>query len=414
MSEESARLHLFEGYGIEIEYMIVGRDDLGIRPLCDELLKQVAGRYESEVEMGELAWSNELSLHLVELKTNGPASGLDRLADLFQRDVGRINDLLGSFGARLMPGAMHPWMDPIGEMRLWPHDHNPVYECFDRIFDCRGHGWANLQSVHLNLPFANDDEFARLHAAVRLLLPLVPALAASSPVMDARVTGDLDSRLGVYRSHVERVPSMMGDVIPEPVWSRDDYEREILGSIYRDLAPLDPAGLLRYEWANARGAIARFDRMALEIRLVDVQECPRADVAVAAALSAVAQALVAERWGDLAEQQSFGSKELDAVLRATSRSGDRARIDDLRYLECLGRRQAGTAGEVWRDLLAELWPAGSREARLFGEAIGVILERGVLARRIVAALGPAPDRARLHAVYARLCDCLAEGVSFLG
>ena len=36
----------------------------------------------------------------------------------------------------------------------------------------------------LNLPFSSDEEFGRLHAAIRLLLPLLPALAASSPLVE--------------------------------------------------------------------------------------------------------------------------------------------------------------------------------------------------------------------------------------
>src|SRR5690606_34786160 len=127
-----------------------------------------------------------------------------------------------------------------------------------------------------------DAEFARLHAAIRPVLPLLPALAASSPVVDGHATGTLDNRLAVYAENCRRVPSVSGAVVPEPVYSRADYETGLLGRIYRDLAPLDPAGTLRHEWVNARGAIARFDRSAIEIRLLDTQECPAADIAVAA------------------------------------------------------------------------------------------------------------------------------------
>ena len=44
-------LHLFEGYGIELEYMIVHRDSLAVYPITDEVIKQVAGDYISEVDM---------------------------------------------------------------------------------------------------------------------------------------------------------------------------------------------------------------------------------------------------------------------------------------------------------------------------------------------------------------------------
>jgi len=56
--------------------------------------------------------------------------------------------------------------------------------------------------------------------------------------------------------------------------------REILAPLYAEMHPLDPEGILCHEWLNSRGAIARFDRNAVEIRLVDVQECPLADLAI--------------------------------------------------------------------------------------------------------------------------------------
>ena len=91
--------------------------------------------------------------------------------------------------------------------------------------------------------------------------------------------------------HARRVPSVSGRVVPEAVFTRPDYEREILGRIYADMAPHDPEGVVRHEWCNARGAIARFDRSAIEIRVLDVQECPRADLAIAALVTAVLRAL---------------------------------------------------------------------------------------------------------------------------
>lgn len=178
----SRALPLFDGYGIEMEYMVVDRATLAILPRTDEILRAVAGEYVAVTEQGALAWSNELVLHVIELKTNGPASTLDALPSAFAADVARINGLLEPMGGRLMPSAMHPWMDPHRETRLWPHEDNAIYAAYDRIFGCQGHGWSNLQSTHINLPFADDQEFARLHAAIRFLLPIVPALAASSPV----------------------------------------------------------------------------------------------------------------------------------------------------------------------------------------------------------------------------------------
>jgi glutamate---cysteine ligase / carboxylate-amine ligase len=299
-------LHLFEGFGVELEYMVVADDSLDTRPVVDELLRAAAGtdEYVSDVEFGTIAWSNELVLHVLELKTNGPAAALEGLDELFHANVRRANELLAAHGARLLPTGMHPWMDPFAEMRLWPHENSPIYEAFNRVFDCRGHGWANLQSVHLNLPFADDAEFGRLHAAIRLLLPLLPGLAASSPIADGRLTGDLDHRLEVYRHNARRVPAVSGRVIPEPAFDRAAYDRLIFEPLFRDIAPLDPGGVLQEEFLNARGAIARFTRHAIEIRVLDVQECPARDLAVCAGIVAVLKRLVAEDWSPLAAQQA--------------------------------------------------------------------------------------------------------------
>jgi glutamate---cysteine ligase / carboxylate-amine ligase len=407
----SRPLGLFQGFGIELEYMIVGRDDLEVRPLADELLRSKAGSYESEVENGPVAWSNELALHVVELKTNGPAPALCGLSERFQRDVREVNERLAPLGARLLPTAMHPWMDPHREFRVWPHEYQDVYRAFDRIFDCRGHGWANLQSVHLNLPFAGDDEFARLHSAIRLLLPLLPALAASSPFADGAPTGLLDTRIEVYRTNARRVPSVTGAVIPEPVRSEAEYRRDVLEPIYRDLAPLDPEGTLRHEWVNARGAIARFDRDTIEIRLMDVQECPRADVAVAAAATALLRSLVGEENGALAAQRSFDGRRLEALLRDAARDADLLQLDDAEYLALLGYR--GPRPCAARDLWAHL--VGRRSVELDGaerEALEVILTEGCLARRILERVGGRAGRGALRDVYAELAHHLQEGSPF--
>jgi len=404
---DDRRWRLFEATGVELEYMIVDRDSLAIRPLADRVLEAVGGSGEVEVELGDMAWSNELALHVIEIKTNGPATSLAGLADRFHDSVRRIDAILADHGARLMPTGMHPWMDPHTELRLWPHEQDVIYRTFDRIFDCRGHGWANLQSMHVNLPFADDDEFGRLHAAIRMVLPLLPALASSSPYADGAATGFLDTRLEHYRKNAERVPSVAGRVVPERVFTRADYEGSLLQGIYDDLAPLDPEGILRHEWVNARGAIARFDRGAIEIRVLDLQECPTADLAVCAAVVGVVRAAAEGRLGDPGEHRRWSEHDLAAILLDAIRDGGRARLADPAFARALGL--PGAAGmplsEVWRGLLEStvLRDPATGEWR---EALDAILDEGPLAERIVRAAGPDPDRSRLAAIYGELCDGL--------
>ena len=402
-------LHLFEATGIELEYMIVDQGTLSVRPVADELLKQAGGGYDLEVELGDVAWSNELALHVIEMKANGPVKTLRGLAENFQGHVHKIQDILAAFGARLLPTAMHPWMQPERELKLWPHENDVIYQTFDRIFDCRGHGWSNLQSMHINLPFQGDDEFGRLHAAIRLILPILPALAASSPFVEGKATGFCDTRVDVYRTNARRVPSVSGSVIPERVFTRADYENELLQKIYDDMAPLDPERTLRHEWVNARGCIARFERMAIEIRLLDLQECPLADIAIAHLIVSALKRIVAEAFGSLAEQKSFSESELLPLLVATVKDGDEAVIDHPRYLAALGHRKAGPAraGDVWQHLATEV--ASDAASDEWRPALDIILEQGCLARRILAKTGKSPSRGQLEAVYRELASCLDRG-----
>ncbi len=401
---------LFSRFGVELEYMIVDAETLDVRPVADRLIQAEAGAPEDDVRRGPVDWSNELALHVIEMKTARPAPKLSGLAKRFQSEVGYINARLAAEGCRLLPTAAHPWMNPHRESRLWPHGNQEIYETFNRIFDCRGHGWSNLQSVHLNLPFADEDEFVRLHAAIRLMIPLLPALAASSPFLDGKRAVNLDQRLEAYRHNCRRIPSVTGRVVPEAVRGRADYERRILRKIARDVAPHDPAGLLEPEWTNARGAIARFCRNTIEIRVLDIQECPAADLAVLQTIEAVLRRLVDE--GDWEAQAKISTPALEKVLLSVVRDADEAVIGNRAYLRTLGLDPGGRKGrpasDVWRELI-DRRPGAAMAKR---GPIGTILAEGPLARRLLRASGGRGGRKTLRGLYARLADCLAAGEMF--
>jgi carboxylate-amine ligase len=404
-------LHAFAGCGIELEYMIVDRQTLAVLPVADTLLFAAAGGKASDVRRGHFGWSNEIVLHLLEIKNIQPDPVLEPLVAGFQAEVNLINQLLKPIGARLMPTAMHPWMDPAAETRLWPHDNAPIYQAYDRIFDCRQHGQANLQSMHVNLPFADDDEFARLHAAVRLVLPILPAIAASSPLADGKPSGYLDTRVEAYRTAVQRVPSVIGQAVPDTTRSRAEYETQVLSPMYRDIAPLDPQGVLQHEWLNARCAIPRFDRNAIEIRVIDVQECPQSDLAIAAATTTTVRTLYDATWSPRAMQQAIGTDTLVRILHACIRDAEQAVIDDTEYLRLLGfPDQTCQAGELWHLIQA----TSLENLETWRKPLGIFREHGPLARRILRAVGTDTSKAHLQAIYGALCDCLEEGRMFEG
>jgi len=405
------RLSLFEGTGIELEYMIVDRDTLDVRPICDRLMAAAAGGQPAvEADRGPTAWSNELTLHVVETKTNGPAAMLAPYREAFRADIAAMDALLAQWNARLMPTAMHPWMNPRQETQIWPHENNEIYRQFDRIFNCSGHGWSNLQSTHINLPFADDRELRDLHRAIRALLPIMPALAASSPFFGGEHLGALDNRLRFYTVNCKRLPSIAGLVVPEDIESQAEYEELILYPMYKEIAPYDPERILRHEWLNARGAIARFERSAIEIRVLDIQECPEADLAIAELIRVTLKNMVEGLWDDVAHTAGWNEEQLAQMFQKAANFADQAYIQDpdyLSYFDFPGER--ASAGELWAHLF---------EAQTFEEpwhsAIAAQLEKGPLARRILNRFEnkKRPPREAMTAVYRELCDCLAEGRLF--
>lgn len=426
---------LFECFGVEIETMIVDAQSFAVRPLADQLLRGVSGApdWVEDVDDGAIGWSNELVNHVLEFKTNGPVPSFAGLAERFHLSTRRANEWLAGHAARLLPGGVHPWMDPAVETQLWPHDTGPIYRAYDSMYDCKRHGWANLQSVHLNLPFDGDEEFGRLMAAVRLVLPLIPALAASSPLLDGRVVAGahggplLDNRLEVYRTNAARTPEMTGTVIPEPVFTIEGYKQDVLGPLDVALrrSGADPL-LFGAEWTNARGAIARFDRMAIEVRLVDAQECAEADLAVAAAIAELVRAGVEERFLSLAEQQAVATVPLVGVLQRAIQAGPEAELRDSGYGALFGAPQARTLGDLVRHLASTVW-AGAELFRTAPElvpALTTIVEAGPLAQRMLAFVRGAAgadvapragersalvDPAVLAELAGTLAECLASG-----
>lgn len=415
VAQSIVKIPLFKAFGIELEYIIVDRDTLDVMPITDKLLHAVSGSYVSEVNRGDITWSNELALHVLELKTTHPANSLAGLQHLFQAHVQHLNKLLKLFNAMLMPTGMHPWMNPKKEMRLWPHDSNPIYEAFNRIFDCSGHGWANLQSSHINLSFANDKEFANLHSAIRVLLPIMPAIAASSPIVEGRSTHMLDNRLQSYMNNAKKIPSITGKVIPEFAFSQKDYEERILHKMYEDIAAFDPKKILQHEWLNSRGAIPRFERFTIEIRLLDIQECALADIAIAQAIVGVLKALNEEKWCPLLTLHQFELEPLVQIFHACMKDGEMALITNGHFLSLFGFKddKIVRAGELWQKIVQETLFDALSDTDPVRKALDVILTQGTLASRILKAWEKNPSPEYLKHIYKQLCLCLEWGRLFI-
>jgi hypothetical protein len=187
----------------------------------------------------------------------------------------------------------------------------------------------------------------------------------------------------------------------------------VLQPLYRAIAPHDPDGVLQHEWLNARSVIARFDRQALEIRVMDTQECPAADVGLSALVLDLAQSLFERQFSTARVDAQIPNRVLSAILLECVNKADRARIDSPEFLELFGVvRRDCTAGALWESIAERLERENAAHASLWRAPVEFVLLRGPLARRLVRAIGPRPDRGALHELYSALCAALEDGKQF--
>lgn len=397
-------LKLFEGYGIEAEYMIVNQSSLNIEHITEYVLKtQNQGVLQDEIERGDVCWSNELVDHVIEIKCNGPRPELIKIEKSFFESVKVINQILESQKAILMPSSMHPFMDPDKDMQLWPHGQKEVYKKYHEIFNCTGHGWSNLQSVHINLPYSNETEFERLHAAIRLVLPFVSYLSASSPAFEGKIQGVPDNRLKFYELNQKKVPSITGQVIPEPLFTFSDYHKK-LEELYKDISQYDPDKILQHQWLNSRGAIVKFDVKAIEMRTMDIQESPYMDFSLIAFVVAWLKTLVSEELMDLTTQKSVSTEMLRSVYDQANSYENHQILSEYRSL--YPKPIAGENFNFWlKSLYTYLKPNISDHYYM---GIELILNEGNLAKRIQKA----SESQSLNSIYNKLTTVLNENGYF--
>ena len=401
---------LFSVLGIEIEYMLVDTQTLDVQPKSDVILKQIAGSIVNEVAMGDIALSNELVMHVIELKNNGPKPPSSHIAQDFQQAVMQLQPILAEHRLQLLPTGAHPWMNPLLETKRWPYGNKDIYETYDTIFNCQGHGWSNLQSMHVNMPFVSDEDFCQLHNTIRLILPLLPALAASTPLLDGAPTGFLDSRLHFYANNQKRIPSISGDIIPDFIPSEAAYQAQVLEPMYHDIKAFDPKGHLQHEWLNSRAAIPKFNYKAIEIRCLDSQECVNADIAIAKVIHAVLK-----RWYESGSRvhadKICSTKRLKSVYNETLTKGLSVEIDDVELLEQwhLPKKKGMNLGNIWSFLIESVCSDLDLDSQ---RALEHILSHGNVSDRLLRACGKDVSRQKLSTIYRQLGECLSSNKQF--
>lgn len=382
--------------GPEHEFSIVD-EKLTPLPIVDRVIKDVHGRIVNCVKLGKIAFGKEFQAHVAEFKANKPFDSPEVFEETMQEAVETILGLLEKrYHARLLGMGMHPSLR-LDEAKIWSHRDRQIYEALSKIFNLNQHGWLNIQSFQLNLPYRNEREAVKLYDALATILPYLPAVAASSPVYESKIGDFVDNRLHFYSANQLEVPSITGDIVPEYIGSFGEYKKTTVRQYSEDLAKLNaPRCLLNKQWLNSRGAVIRFDRKAIEIRVLDEQECVKADVALSCFIRALLRGIMADE-----KCPHLPHEALVRDLHSVVRDGLDARVQHPK-------------GETARQVCRYLWEMASENAtseeRRYLPLVKQRIDRGNLSDKILEEVAKKIQKTDLTEaifnVYSALADCL--------
>jgi gamma-glutamyl:cysteine ligase YbdK (ATP-grasp superfamily) len=387
-----------EVLGPEHEFSIVD-DELTPLPIVDKVIRDVHGRLVNCASLGACSFGKELQAHVAEFKATKPFASPVVFEETMQKTVETILGVLESrYNARLLGSGMHPFLR-LGDAQIWSHRDRGIYAAMSRIFNLSQHGWLNIQSFQLNLPYRNESEAVRLHSAVTNILPYLPAIAASSPIYESRKGACVDNRLHFYLTNQLEVPSITGSLIPEYVNSFEEYEKATVRQYSEELEKLNaPRCLLNKEWLNSRGAIIRQDRKAIEIRVLDEQESVKSDVALSCFIRAALRGIL----GD-SEYPYLAHLTLVQNFKQVLRKGLQAHVQ---------HPEGKTAGEVCLHLLQTASNNATNEEMKYLPVIRQRIDGGnlsdIILRNVEKKAQKTDLKEAIFATYSRLADCLEK------
>lgn len=386
-----------EMLGPEHEFSL-NTPDLIPLPITDRVIKRIRGRMANTVEIGAVSLGKELQKHVIELAPNIPFRSPTSFEEVMQDIVVWLVDFLEkAFGAILLGCGMHPLFE-LDEGKIWDHWDRKIYTIYDKIFNLRQHGWLNIQSFQLNLSFNGEKDGIELHNRLMNLLPYLPAIAAASPIFESKIGDYMDNRLFFYGQNQKEIPQIAGAIIPEFVNSFEDYHQRILGTSYQALLSHSAPELMK-EWVNSRSAIIRFQRNAIEIRIIDEQECIKSDVA----LSCLIRALMRDK----NNLPILPHKILVSDYNHIIKEGRQALVH---------HPEGPRAKDVCKYLYQKAWQSATSEEREFLPIIKKRIERGNISECILeqvkTKIPKTSPKEAIISVYSKLAEHLIKNEIF--
>jgi hypothetical protein len=404
----SVSVGFLQGFQLERVFGLVGTSSLNWQPQVDELISLYSHERLRSVDHGEAIWTNLGPRHIVSVRARERIEGLAAASALHAAEQESLAELANSLEARLMPCGMHPWMRA-AQAEAWPHGQAPRDEAMISTFGAERHGLNNQQKLRLSIPFASDFEFARLFGALRFVMPLMPALCASSPFAEGKRGPALACRVASRRDLLSGQIDFADSLVPRPASCRDEYQSDVLTPLEKTLKARGLSQALNAKEVCAHGIIADFQAGLVHVEMLDMQECLQADIAVCAGIGAVTLLVQTEEFAALGELNTWPQARLGELLELSVVDGEEAVFRDVDYAKALGFPERGSCrvAELWQHLMEERL-SSSPLAEESMPALERIASEGPLARRLLRALDPGFDDEELYNLYKRVLDCLEK------
>lgn len=266
-----------EVMGPEHEFSLVD-SEMEPLPIVEKVIDAFYGRISNAVYLSKFAIRKEFPLHIIEIKGTAPFESPELLEESMQAATRSLLEFVKrKYRARLLGTGMHPLLH-LEETGTRPYDN--VAQEFRKVFPMKRHGWLNIQSFQINLPYSNEVEAISLYNALVHLCAYLPAISASSPICEGHLTSFSDFRLYNSQMKAREIPSIAGDVVPDYISSFDQYRREVADKYLCELADAGVSTEGFVDYINQRAAVFKFERNAVEVRVMDEQECIKSDVAL--------------------------------------------------------------------------------------------------------------------------------------
>ncbi len=405
------------GFQLELTLALVGRGSLDALPLTDELLSlRCEGERLRCVRDGEVIWSNVGPRHMLQLAAKHGFETMDAAKEFFSAQISELAAEAERVDGKLMPGGMHPWLRT-EQMESWPHGGATQDDAMHALIGNQRHGWGNQQPLNLSLPFASELEFAPLYASLRFLLPLMPALSAASPFVAGRRGPARQCRVAARHDYLCSHPAFaitsVQRLVPPALTELKAFESLVSVPLSKALQTLGLATRLTPRDVSASGLWVDPVGGSIEIRMLDGQECLQANLAICAALQALALHVSFDSGVPTAELDVWPAARLDELTLDTVRYGAQAMLRDGDYLRSWGFPEGSRCRAS--ELLQFLWE--EKLSAAFDENLRVALEtivhHGSLASRLLESLPPRWDAEALFGVYRNVAKCLADDTILL-